>query len=208
MGGHLLSSVNPEAAEAIQPGPERRRLPDVGEIVRYQMRQGHGREGGRTIFPAFVQGHGERDTLMLTVVFDAGDMIDESLVSEIGPGNEFHCWERVSGEGVRPLAERLAEPAGLLGMVKTLETRLDELGDCVLGEFDIPKVSIIAIMQDFENRLRAVKAENEELREYLAPLKGLADRPAASAAPRDARKPAAAKPAGKRGRPAKAKAKK
>lgn len=91
--GHLLSSVNPEASASIQPKPERQALPDVGEIVIYHMRQGYARNG-KTRFPALVQAHGDRNTLALTVVVDAGDMMDESLVDEIGIGREFHVWER------------------------------------------------------------------------------------------------------------------
>ena len=158
--GHFLSTINPEAAEAIHPAPERPRLPGIGEIVVYHMRAGHGRSG-RTRFPAIVQDHGERDTLALTVVIDAGDLTDESLVEEIGIGREHHVWERVSP--VRPLAERLEEPGGLRGALKSLEAQLDELRACVLGEFEIPKVSIISIMTDFETRLRAVKMANSEL---------------------------------------------
>jgi hypothetical protein len=37
----------------------------------------------------------------------------------------------------------------------------------VLGEFDIPKVSLISILSDFENRLRAVKLDNDELRSLI-----------------------------------------
>jgi hypothetical protein len=44
-----------------------------------------------------------------------------------------------------------------------LETENDSLRDCVLGEFDVPKVSLISILHDFEGRLRAVKLENDEL---------------------------------------------
>ncbi len=174
--GHLLRTVNPEAADAIEPGPGVRRLPEVGEVVRYHMRAGHGRNG-RSFFPALVQGHGEQDTLMLTVCIDAQDFADESLVSEIGPGNEFHCWERVSGAGVRPLAERLEEPGGLRGMFAALERRVDTLGDCVLGEFNPPAISIIAIMQDFENRLREMAGETRGLRELLS-LEPAVDAPA------------------------------
>lgn len=153
---HLLASVNQEAADQIQPEAPRPRLPGIGQSVVYHMRRGHGRSG-RTRFPALVQGHGERDTLMLTVVIDASDMVDEQHVSMIGPGkDDGHCWEWP--EGVRPLAERIEEPAGLRGLVNSLDEQVGEIRACVLGDFDIPKISIIAIMQDFENRLRTVAA--------------------------------------------------
>lgn len=160
---HLLSSINPQAAAEIHPGPERQRLPGVGETVVYHMRQGFGRMG-RTRFPALVQGHGERDTLMLTVFVDASDMMDESLVEEIGPGHEFHVWERLSA--VRSLAERLEEPAGLRGEVKSLET-------AVFGDYDRPRMSLIDILSDFEQRLRTVKLANDVLRKDLTAAESL-----------------------------------
>jgi hypothetical protein len=161
---HLLASINKEASDAIHPEPARPRLPGVGEMVVYHMRAGHGRNG-KTFFPAVVQGHGDRDTLMLTVIIDAGDLNDESLVEERQVGTEFHCWERP--EPVRTFAERIEEPAGLRSIVATNEANLDRLRDCVLGEFDWPKVSLVAILADFENRLRAVKLENDELRNLI-----------------------------------------
>lgn len=151
---HLLRSVNPEAADAIQPGPERQPLPDVGDVVKYHMRQGHGRNG-RTIFPALVQGHGPNDTLMITVIVDAGDLVDEQHVAEIGVGQQFHVWEHPAA--VRPLAERLEQPAGLLGEVKSLE-------NLILGEYDRPNVSIIGIMEAFERKIAALTAQVAELK--------------------------------------------
>lgn len=172
---HLLSSVNRDAADEIERqgnAPPARRLPDVGEIVIYHMRQGHGRQG-RTRFPALVQKHGERGTLGLTVILEAAELKDETLVEEIGAGRESHVWERPD---VSALAEifrgtmtaahtRIGE---LDARVVDLEKENDSLRDCVLGEFDIPKISIIAIMQDFENRLRTIGQENVALREAWA----------------------------------------
>lgn len=150
---HLLASINPDAAEQIQPDAPRPALPDVGHIVVYHMRRGFGRQG-RTKFPAVVQAQGDRGTLSLTVIIDANDFIDEQFVEPIGPGkDDGNCWEW-------PDDSRNA--SGFRGTIAALHQRIGELEgditamkDCVLGEFDVPKVSIIAIMQDFENRLRA-----------------------------------------------------
>lgn len=150
---HLLSTVNAEAAAAIQPTPERPRLPGVGAMVVYTMRAGHGRSG-RTRFPAIVRDHGPNDTLAITVIIDASDFADEDLVSKAGPGAEFHCWDYV--EPVRPIAERLDEPGGLRGEVKSLESS-------IFGDYDRPRMSLIDILQDFEGRLRAVKVANDAL---------------------------------------------
>lgn len=150
--GHLLSSVNPEAAAAIQPPVGKPRLPQVGEIVIYHMRLGHTRQG-RTRFPALVQGSNEREQLNLTVILEAGELLNATLVDEIGPGKDTgHVWER-------PDTNFLA--AGLHGTIASLHQRIGgvedliaELRKIVLGDFDVPRISIIDIMQDFENRLR------------------------------------------------------
>lgn len=165
--GHLLSSVNKEASDEIERRSDAlpaRRLPDVGEMVIYHMRIGHQRQG-RTRFPALVQMHGERGTLGLTVILEAAELKNETLVEEIGPGRDSHVWER-------PDISALAEI--FRGTMTALQTRMGELEaensalrNCVLGEFDVPKVSLISILSDFENRLRAVKLENDELRNLV-----------------------------------------
>jgi hypothetical protein len=151
----LLKSINPEASAAIQPKPALPRLPDVGELVIYHMRAGHGRQG-RTRFPALVQAS-ERGTLGLTVIMEAGELKNETLVEEIGPGREHHCWERPDGSHLADAFRNTV--ASLHTRIGELEQENRALRDCVLGEYDVPKVSIIAIMQDFENRLRALKVE-------------------------------------------------
>jgi hypothetical protein len=146
--------VNPEASDNIRPIAPRQPLPGVGEMVVYTMRPGHGRNG-RTRFPALVMGE-QGGRLILTVIIDAGDMIDESLVEEAGPGAEFHCWERVQPTAVPGIHGTVA---ALHERIGGLEAEFKALSEVVLGEFEAPKVSIIHIMQDFENRLRALKAE-------------------------------------------------
>jgi hypothetical protein len=94
--------------------------------------------------------------LLLTVIIDAGDMIDESLVEEAGPGAEFHCWERVAPTalpGIHGTVSALHERIG------DLEAQFKQLSATVLGDFEHPKISLISILQDFENRLRSLKQE-------------------------------------------------
>lgn len=165
---HLLKSINPEASDAIQPEPQATPRPDVGEIVIYHMRAGHARQG-RTRFPALVQAHGERNTLGLTVILEAAEMKNETLVEEIGPGRDSHVWERPDG----------AHFAGIFcGTLTALHTRIGDLEgenkslrDIVLGDFDAPAVSIIHIMQDFENRLRDIAQRAEISGTMRAPRK-------------------------------------
>lgn len=164
--GHLLSSVNKEAADAIQAPMAAARRPDVGELVIYHMRVGHARQG-RTRFPALVQGHGERGTLNLTVILEAAELKNETLVDEAGPGRESHVWERPDGAHYAEIFR---------GTLTALHTRLGEvetenrtLRNVLFGDFEAPAVSILHIMQDFENRLRAVKHENDALRAAVGP---------------------------------------
>ena len=167
--GHLLSSINPDAAERIRPAdalPPRPRTPNVGDIVIYHIRRGHGR-AGRTRFPALVQPQGDDGRLALTVIMEAGELKNETLVEEIGPGkDDGHCWERPDvshlGDAFRNTVAALATRVG------GLEEENQALRAVVLGDFDVPKVSIIAIMQDFENRLRSIKQDNDDLRARLA----------------------------------------
>lgn len=166
--GHLLSSINPAASDAIQPEPQAAPRPDVGELVIYHMRVGHARQG-RTRFPALVQSHGERNTLGLTVILEAAELKNETLVEEIGPGRDSHVWERPDGSHF----------AGIFrGTLTALHTRIGDLEgenkalrDIVLGDFAAPAVSIIHIMQDFENRLRDIAQRAEIPGTMRAPRK-------------------------------------
>lgn len=154
MSGHLLKSVNPEAAGDIQPMPYKPPLPAVGEVVQYTMRPGWGRNG-RNRFPALVMGE-QGGKLMLTVIIDAGDLVDEQFVDEAGPGVETHCWERPPQTTIPGIHGTVA---GLHERIGDLERQFKALQEVVLGDFEPPAVSIIHIMQDFENRLRALRQE-------------------------------------------------
>jgi hypothetical protein len=121
----LLSSVNPQAAAAIHSAPVKARLPGVGETVIYHMRQGYARSG-KTRVPALVMGHGDRDTLSLLVMIDAGDFNDESLVDEIGIGREFHVWERVLP--IHPAIDHLmGEIAALREIIQGLQASVERI---------------------------------------------------------------------------------
>ena len=152
---HLLSSVNPEAAAAIQPPAAKLPLPDVGVLVIYHMRRGHARQG-RTRFPALVQGSREDGTLNLTVIMEAGELKNETLVRETGPGgDEGHVWERVDNMALSEAFRGTI--TALIQRVADVEQEMASLRSLILGDYDAPAVSIIHIMQDFENRLRALK---------------------------------------------------
>lgn len=159
--GHLLKSINEAAAAAIQPEPAKAKMPSVGEMVVYHMRAGYARSG-RTTFPAIVQGQGDRGTLMLTVIIDAGDLADESLVEEIGIGHEFHVWERVGAENSQAREQMKLEIAHALKIALNGRAEIKSLENAVFGEWERPRMSLCEILHDFENRLASLKRELTE----------------------------------------------
>lgn len=166
--GHLLSSVNKEASDAIQPEPQAAPRPDVGELVIYHTRVGHTRQG-RTRFPALVQSHGERNSLGLTVILEAAEMKNETLVEEIGPGRDSHVWERPDGAHFAAIFRGTL--TALHERIGQVEAENKALRDIVLGDFEAPAVSIIHIMQDFENRLRDIAQRADVSGTMRAPQK-------------------------------------
>lgn len=100
--GHLLSTVNPEAAAAIQPDvdPFAVRAPEVGEIVHYFARLGEGRSG-RMIFPAFVmrvEHEGPRRGLLeLIVIYGVDDVRGYSNVRRKTHDETMNVWDFMPG---------------------------------------------------------------------------------------------------------------
>lgn len=169
---HFLRTVNPEASEAIQPAPAARRMPGVGEMVIYHMRHGHARQG-RTRFPAMVQGQtNERGTsLNLTVILEAGELRNETLVEEIGAGGDNgHVWERPDNTAlaevfrgtITSLHQRIGEleeeVRGLYESRNLLVDKDTEMERMILGDYAKPKVALFEIFAAMEKRLQAVEA--------------------------------------------------
>lgn len=122
--GHLLKTVNPEAADAIDNPPA---PPDVGTWVVFKGRAGFSRMH-RTEFPALVLGAQPTDgTLELMVVMEPEDMITESRVPFQSHNQEHFCW--------RYRRKSAAEEAdGALGRITAIEDFLrgeDALGSTV-----------------------------------------------------------------------------
>lgn len=165
---HLLKSINPDAALNIQPDPPKARKPGVGDIVVYNMRRGHARQG-RTRFPAIVQeappNAGVVRGIALTVIMEAGELINQTLVEQAGVGgDEGHTWEwpemGFAAEAIRNMATSAHTRIGdLEAYAKGLEAKIAGLEKVVLGDFNAPRISIIDIMQDFENRLRDIATQ-------------------------------------------------
>lgn len=84
---HMLATVNPDAAAAIDHPPE---APDVGTWVVFKGRAGFSRMH-RTEFPAMVLG-GDADGLTLMVVMEPEDMMMEIKVPFQSHNQENFCW--------------------------------------------------------------------------------------------------------------------
>lgn len=97
--GHLLSTVNPEAANAITSeavNPFAVREPYIGEIVHYHSRSGEGRSG-KTVFPAHVMKVSEDGALELLVLYGVDDMREYPIVRPKTYDQPYHAWSFVPG---------------------------------------------------------------------------------------------------------------
>lgn len=99
--GHLLASVNPEAAAAIRPEPiiAAGRVPYIGEPVIYFTRPGEGRSG-RNQFPALVLDYrADNDSADLVIFFAADDIGDRFRCQRRTTENASACWDFRDEEG-------------------------------------------------------------------------------------------------------------
>lgn len=160
--GHLLSSVNAEAAESLNTGTAEAPppLPPIGSVVEYVMRPGHGRSG-RNRFPAFVMGKSNHGSgLDLLVFIDAGDFIDEQMVERKRPGTEHHCWDFAD--------DNSAAMRGIRATIASLHQRIGETEEAaaklrrdILGDFNMPGLSLVDILARLEKRIIAIEAGDE-----------------------------------------------
>jgi hypothetical protein len=119
--GHLLASVNPDAAAAIDNPPA---PPDIGTWVVMKGRAGFSRMH-RTEFPALVLGHHPEDgSLTLMVVMEPEDMMMETRVPFQSHNQEYFCWRYRRGEDAADVAERI-------GAVEEFLRGEDKLGEIV-----------------------------------------------------------------------------
>lgn len=86
--GHLLATVNPEAAAAIRPEPNLPRLPRVGEVLKFYPRPGEGR-GGRLEYAVHVTSVHSGGLVNGIVMYDAQDFRD---VINIPPRSDALPW--------------------------------------------------------------------------------------------------------------------
>ena len=100
--GHLLSTVNPEAAGAIQPAedPFAIRAAEIGEVVHYFARPGEGRSG-KTKFPAVVMHVGmdgpQRGWLELLVIYGVDDQRGYINIRRKTHDETMNVWDFIPG---------------------------------------------------------------------------------------------------------------
>jgi hypothetical protein len=101
--GHMLATVNPDAADAI--GHEHdmdQGVPDIGETVVFHPRVGEWR-AGRNKFAAIVTWVHDDGTLDLVVFYDADDFIGQrSVPRREGDGRGWVAVTRDSGPSMHP----------------------------------------------------------------------------------------------------------
>lgn len=197
MAGHLLSTVNPEAAQEADSGrlvPHHGSgggdllalrptlVPKIGEVVAYHPRPGEFRRG-RTEFPAMVLQRDEASrTLDLLIFYDRDDQHTMEGVPEWPQGQMTLGWSRIdSALSDDPRVPELeARLAALEELVATLKSAL-------LGNLDMPEgESVLSILDEHEDRIGVVESN---ARESAADLKALR-----SKAPEKQAKPSKAKP--------------
>lgn len=104
--GHMLKTVNPEAAAAIDNPPA---PPDVSTMVVFKGRSGFSRMH-RNEFPAIVLGSHEDGTLILLVMLEPEDMMMETRVPFRSHNQDQFYWRyRLGDESGALLAPRVAE---------------------------------------------------------------------------------------------------
>lgn len=145
MSGHLLSSVNPQAAQT-----EDFEVPPVGARVQYFARPGQGR-GPTTVFAADVLHANPRTgACELWVLFGREDYRDFVNVRQRSDQEPYHCWDYLP-DGFDKLADDLDAANG----------KIDALEKAIFGDYKRPTnadgspKSVIDILAEFEQKVFA-----------------------------------------------------
>lgn len=154
--GHMLKTVNPEAAEAIDhPTPP----PDVSTMVVFKGRSGFSRMH-RNEFPAVVLGsHDDDGTLILLVMLEPEDMMMETRVPFRSHNQDQFYWRYPRGdEPVAKIEVRVAE-------IEEFLRGEDKLGEVVeaIGKRVEAVESVLASdeIEQLEARIAALEAKRK-----------------------------------------------
>lgn len=142
MAGHLLKSVNPDAVERAAAAP----MPGVGTMVLYWPRPAEARRG-RFKVPALVMAVDESNRHLDLIVFqEAHDMIDQQRVPE-------HVENERGWSRMLPVA--MGESVG--EVVLALKSDVAKLRNIVLGDFEVPKQSVIELLDAMDERMGKIE---------------------------------------------------
>lgn len=139
--GHLLSSVNPEAAAAIDGDYPR---VEVGSPVKYTMRDGQ-RRAGRTQVPGFIMAQNDDGTCDLLLLMEPEDFIEERHIPMKSEHQIVNCWEYLV-------------PAPVRAEIENLYAIIDELKSDVFGEYNEPPKAVMQYLADFDVRLQKIES--------------------------------------------------
>lgn len=140
--GHLLETVNPQAAAAIE-GIAPVDYPQIGEPLRFHRRKNDFR-AGKTTFPAMCLGvNPDQGLVDLLVVFDVEDYIRQQVKQ----------WD-----GENPGWERLGKPDGDIG---ELRRDLNQVAEDLYGENARPSASVCDALASLHIRLSKIEELSE-----------------------------------------------
>ena len=138
--GHLMKTVNPEAAERMEERP----LPIIGEMVHYYCRPGE-RRRGRTHMPAIVVAiDADNRMLTLVVIWEAQDLGDQERVPE--RMGDDRGWQRMP----RPENVTVNIAPAIDGLRSELLAEMSKLRDAIFGDYQVPKKSVLALIDDMD----------------------------------------------------------
>jgi hypothetical protein len=135
MSGHLMQTVNPEAAAA------EHEVPHPGTRVLYFARPGQTRQGRNICAADVLSSDARKGTATLYVLFGSEDYREIEHVRMRTDQEPYGCWDYVPDSY-----------DAVMDRVEALET-------AIFGEFERPAKSIINILADFEQRVFAAEGK-------------------------------------------------
>ena len=145
--GHLLATVNPEAADRSNGGG--RPMPGVGEPVLYHPRAGEVRQG-RKVVPAIVLAVDTDNRLLeLLIIHAADDMITQNRVAEHVEGDRG--WSRLPASGDAALIETMQSH---IERLENWNAAFQDRLMSIFGDFLVPKgESVMSLIDKLDGRI-------------------------------------------------------
>lgn len=137
--GHLLETLNPDAAARMN--GEGLSLPGVSDVVLYHPRPGEVRQGRVTVPAIVLKRDVENRHLELLVIHHSDDLITQERVAEYIEGDRG--WSR--------------RPGGDSAVIEALTAQVAALTALVIGDFEKPETSILAMLAEVDERVGAIE---------------------------------------------------